>query len=461
MRYPRVILAGTNSGVGKTTLAMGLISALKKRGLKVQSFKAGPDYIDPSYHALISGEACRNLDTWMLPRPAVLELFERKAKDSDISVIEGVMGLYDGLRDTEKGSTAHLAKITRSPIILIVDARSMSRSAGAIVLGYKEFDKELDLRGVILNNIGSPSHYNSAKRSIEKKRVLPVLGFLPRDKNLILEERHLGLIPTGEKTPLDSFTKKLSYLVEENIDVDKIIGISRKARALPQFRKRIFVDKFTRNKVSIAIAKDKAFNFYYQDNLDILEEAGANLIEFSPLRDKILPRGADGLYIGGGFPELFAKKLSENTALKSDIYKKAKSGMPIYAECGGLMYLVKELLDFRNKKFPMVGVFDESVKMSHGLRTFGYVNVRVRKNNILSDRGATCKAHIFHWSHIDDTCKKKTLKAYTLKKYGERSFADGLIKWNVLASYAHLHFGSRPRFAKKFIKSCEIFKKSF
>ncbi len=213
------------------------------------------------------------------------------------------------------------------------------------------------------------------------------------------------------------------------------------------------------NKVTIAIVKDEAFNFYYQDNLDILKHNGANLIEFSALRDKMLPQCADGLYIGGGFPELFALELSKNTSLKKDIYEKAKGGMPIYAECGGLMYLAKELIDFKNKGFPMVGIFDASVKMSDGLRTFGYVDIRVRKNNILSQKGAKTKAHIFHWSYIKDVHKRQNF-AYILNKNGQGPFMDGFIKWNVLASYSHLHFGSDIRLAENFIRSCRAFKKT-
>lgn len=458
MKYPRILLAGTNSGVGKTTLTVGLILALKRRGLKVQPFKAGPDYIDPSYHTFASRRICRNLDTWMLPEKAVLELFERQAKLSDISIVEGVMGLYDGIPYGEEGSSAHLAKILKSPVILVVDARSMSRSAAAVVLGYKGFDRDVDLMGVILNNIGSPSHYNSVKDAVEKKTNVPVLGFLPRDKNLALPQRHLGLIPADEKTPLGSFRRKLSNLVEKNIDIDRIIDISRKAQTFPRAEKRLFKSKPSRDKVTVAIAKDAAFNFYYQDNLDILSHNGADLIEFSPLRDKKLPRGADGLYIGGGFPELFASALSENAGLKNDIYERAKKGMPVYAECGGLMYLAGELVDFKNKRFPMVGIFDASVKMADRLRALGYVNIEVCKDNVLSNKGAKVRAHMFHWSYLDRFSRKGNF-AYRVNKDKGKIFLDGLTRWNVLASYSHLHLGSNGGFAKNFIKNCNEYKR--
>lgn len=457
MNYPRVILSGTNSRVGKTTLTMGIMLVLKKRGFMVQPFKAGPDYIDPTYHTFVCGRPCRNLDTWMLSKDTALELFQRQAKSAGLSIIEGVMGLYDGLKNTEEGSTAHLAKILKSPVILAVDASSMSRSAGAVVLGYRKFDNDVDLSGVILNNIGSPSHYSSVKYSIEKNTGLPVLGFLPKDKSLTLPERYLGLIPVDEKAPLNAFARKLLSLVEKNIDINKIIAISQRAEPLPYFQKKVFNQASSPGKVNIGIAKDSAFNFYYPDNLDILSHHGANIIEFSPLEDKILPEGLDGLYIGGGFPELFAKKLSKNAKLRNNIYKQAESGLPIYAECGGLMYLAKNLVDFKKRKFPMVGIFNAEVKMGDRLKALGYVNIEVLKSNILSTKGAKARAHVFHWSRLNKGFKKEN-SAYKVKKDKNNITLDGFIRWSVLASYSHLHFGSDIRFAKNFIRSCFQYK---
>lgn len=458
MKYPRIIIAGTNSGVGKTTLTLGIISALEKRGLKVQPFKAGPDYIDSSYHTLVSRRNCRNLDTWMLSKDVVLELFERQAKLCDISIIEGVMGLYDGVSDKEEGSSAHLAKILKSPVIIVVDAASLSRSAAAVVLGYKEFDRGVDLKGAILNNIGSPSHYRSVKYAIRNNVGLPVLGFLPKDKRLILPERHLGLIPAQEKKPLDAFLKRATELVENNIDINAVVAISRNSQPLPFFRKRLFAKEPHLLKTNITVAKDTAFNFYYQDNLDILRHYGANIIEFSPIEDKNLPRGCDGLYIGGGFPELFAKQLSKNTGLKNDIIKRARQGMPVYAECGGLMYLMKNIVDFRNRNFPMAGIFNFSAKMAKSLAALGYVNIEAIRNNILTDKGDRIRGHVFHWSYLRGE-PKKTEFAYRVKKKGRDTISDGLLRWNVLASYAHLHFGSNLRFAKNFIDNCSIYAK--
>lgn len=458
MKYPRVIIAGTNSGVGKTTLTAGLILALKKRGLNVQPFKAGPDYIDASYHSFVSGRSCRNLDTWMLSNDTVLELFERQAKASDISIVEGVMGLYDGFQVKEEGSSAYLAKILKCPVILVVDARSLSRSAAAVVLGYREFDRNVDLRGVILNNIGSSSHYRSVKYAIEKTTGLAVLGFLPKDKSLILPERHLGLVPVEEKKPLEDFLKRAQELVEKNVDVNAVISVSRVAPRLPVFKKKLFNQKPVPEQINIAVAKDAAFNFYYQDNLDILAHHGVKIIEFSPLKDKILPENAAGLYIGGGFPEFFARELAKNTGLKKDIFRRAKEGMPIYAECGGLMYLMKDITDFRKKNFPMVGIFEFTARMNGRLAALGYVNIEAIKNNILSSKNAKLKAHVFHWSYASGPAKK-TQFAYRVKKNGRDAVWDGFLKWNVLASYAHFHFGSNPGLARNFIYNCKTYEK--
>lgn len=459
IKYPRLVIAGTNSGVGKTTLALGLILALKKQGLKVQAFKAGPDYIDPSYHTLASARPCRNLDTWMLSQDAVLELFQRSGRDCDISLIEGVMGLYDGLADKDNGSSAHLAKILRSPVILVLDSRSLSRSAAAIVLGYKEFDKTVDLRGVILNNIVSQSHYQSIKSAIQKHTGLPVLGYLPKDKSLVLGQRHLGLIPAQEKKPQGVFLKKVLRLVEATVDLKALLAIARSAADLPDFQPRLFAPKPKQSRINIAIAQDAAFNFYYQDNLDLLNHYGANLIAFSPIKDKQLPKDIHGIYIGGGFPELFAGKLARNMALKNDIFQRAKSGMPIYAECAGLMYLTKELIDFKEKSFPMAGIFNAWVQMGKRLAGLGYVNIEVIRNNILSAKAGKIRAHLFHWSYIKGL-PRKTNFAYKLKKKNRQPIMDGLLKWNVLASYAHLHFAASPRLAKNFIHHCQAYAKN-
>lgn len=454
MKYPRLILAGTSSGVGKTTLTLGIILSLRKRGMDVQSFKTGPDYIDPTYYCQATGRDTFNLDSWLISQNIILELFKRHAKGVDISVIEGVMGLYDGFRDREEGSTAHLAKILRCPVILILDARSMSRSAGAVALGYKQFDRRVEIAGMILNNIGTHTHYTYVKSVIESSKVnIRVLGYLPKRHSLKLPERHLGLVPLPEKRLQNAFYKRLLSVIEENIDIDGIIDISRSARPLPQKKDTIFVTPHTRRKqITIAVARDRAFNFYYQDNLEILIYLGARIVEFSPMDDKRLPGNIDGLYIGGGFPELFAYKLSKNTRLKNEIYRLARCGMPVYAECGGLMYLVETLTNFKRDRFLMVGIFRCSVNMGDRLRALGYVTLETISDNILSKRGDKIRAHVFHWSYLTGI-SADTVFAYRVRER-DNIFYDGLIKENVLASYTHLHFASNIDFARNFVKSC-------
>ncbi|MDP3791981.1 MAG: cobyrinate a,c-diamide synthase [Candidatus Omnitrophota bacterium] len=457
MNLPRIIIAGTHSGVGKTTLTLGIISALKKRGVNVQAFKAGPDYIDPTYHSEASGKMCGNLDSWLLSKNTIIELFKRRAEDADLSVIEGVMGLYDGLKDTELGSTAHLAKILNCPVILVLDARSLSRSAAATALGYKKFDKNVNIAGIILNNIASINHYNYIKAAIEKKAGISVLGYLPRDANLKLSERHLGLVPLEEKKLQHGFCQKLSKLVEANINLTRLLKIGQQAKSISCAKEVIFKKEPLKSRVRIAIAKDAAFNFYYQDNLDILSHLGADIVAFSPLKDRELPKGVDGLYIGGGFPEIFASGLSKNKSLRWSIYHKAESGLPIYAECGGLMYLVESIMDFKKRIFSMVGVFKCSVSMGDRLHRMGYVNVRVIKDNILGKQGDRSRAHMFHWSRLTDVPKDLPF-AYKIIKDKNNVFYDGLIGRNVLASYAHLHFAANREFAKNFIDRCRQFK---
>ncbi len=458
MKLPRLIIAGTHSGVGKTTLTLGIILALRKKGINVRAFKAGPDYIDPTYHAEASGEPCGNLDTRLVSKDSVLELFRRRAEGADISIIEGVMGLYDGLKDGDEGSTAHLAKILDCPVVLIQDARSMSRSAGAVALGYKEFDKKIDIAGIILNNIGSANHYKYVKSAIENKAGIPVLGYLPKNSNLKISERHLGLVSAEEKRLDPVLRKKLSRLIEKNINLSRLLEIGRKVRPLPRFQDRIFQEASSKDRVTIAIAKDAAFNFYYQDNLDILSHLGSDIVTFSPLKDKKLPRGVNGLYIGGGFPELFASKLSKNKALLKSIRKAAADGMPIYAECGGLMYLTEAIIDFEKRRFAMAGVFKCIISMGKKLKQLGYVDLRVVKDNILSARGGKNRAHLFHWSHLTSIPEGASF-AYKIVKDGNIIY-DGLIKRNVLAGYAHLHFASDLKFAENFINSCRKFKVS-
>ena len=358
MNIPRLVIGGTSSGIGKTTITAGLIAALRERGLRVQPFKCGPDYIDPSYHSLAAGQACRNLDSWMLSRESLIELFTHAARDVNIAVVEGVMGLYDGRNGLESaGSTAEIARWLQAPLILVMDVAKMSGSAAAIALGYRQLDPEVNLVGVILNNVGSSSHLRWVTEAVEKKGGLPVLGYLPKKAEMHLPERHLGLVPTAETGELSQYMERLREQVESTVDVATILRLASMTEPLLRVTEgKLFPSKVEPVQTSIAVAQDEAFSFYYQDNLDLLDAWGAELRFVSPLHDSRLPVDAQGVYIGGGFPELYATELEANSGFKRALVEAAEAGMPIYAECGGLMYISQGIIDFEGSKHAMVGL---------------------------------------------------------------------------------------------------------
>lgn len=331
----KIVIAGSRSGVGKTTISLGLMAALKKRGFKVQPFKVGPDYIDPGFHTLICGRDSYNLDSYFLGAAGVNKVFSEKSKQADISMIEGVMGLFDGKGKNSTSSTAEIAKIINAPVILIIDARKVAQSAAAVVYGYKNYDQKLNLKGVIINNISSPHHFELLKKAIKDKMSdLIVLGYLPKNQDLELPERHLGLVPVSESSELKAYSQKLVELMEKYIDIEQVIEISQVESE--NLLKNNLAIKSTIKNIKIGLASDQAFNFYYQINLDLLKAAGAKIVEFSPLTDSRLPE-VDAVYLGGGFPESFLQELAANREFKSDFKEKVKQGLPAYAECGGLM----------------------------------------------------------------------------------------------------------------------------
>ena len=361
---PAIVIAGVRSGVGKTTIAAGIMAALTRRGYDVQPFKAGPDYIDPSYHEIACGRPSRNLDTWLLPHPVVLELFQRAAARSQVSVIEGVMGVFDGHGSlTEEGSTAQLAKLLGAPVVLVADASKVARSVAAEVLGYQQFDPELNIVGVVLNGIGGPRHLEFCQPQIEATTGLPVLGYLPRRDEFIQPERHLGLIPAVEGTVANRWYDSLVDQMEDTFDLDRLVDLAGGCDA-PMVSPQVFPPQAQPKRARIAIARDKAFSFYYQDSLDLLEAWGAELAPFSPLDDRGLPEGTGGIYIGGGFPEMFASQLSANSAMHAAIRKAVERGVPVYGECGGLMYLGQSISDLEGVRHPMVGAIPAVSAMS-------------------------------------------------------------------------------------------------
>jgi cobyrinic acid a,c-diamide synthase len=447
-----IVVAGTASGVGKTTVAVGLIAALARRGLAVQPFKVGPDYIDPTYHGLAAGRPSRNLDSWLVPPDVLRALFARATGGSDVAVIEGVMGLYDGKSGGgEAGSTAEAAKLLGAPVLLVVDAAKTARSAAAVALGFRELDSGVQIAGVILNRIASPTHYAAAAEPIEREAGLPVLGWLPRNADWQLEERYLGLVPTTERAVESRLVDRLADGVEAGVDLEALLDATS---APPQSASNVpglFPPEPLRRKVRIAVARDEAFGFYYQDNLDLLSAWGAELVPFSPRRDERLPDRAAGLYIAGGFPELFAAELSANATLLAAVRQAAAQGMPLYAECGGLMYLCEGLVDAEGRRHPMAGAIPGWTSLRNTRLTVGYRTVRARRDSPLLGQGETVRGHEFHWSVSDP--RGDNAAAYDVVDSNGQT--EGHARGNMLASYVHLHFGADLRLAPRFVEACE------
>jgi cobyrinic acid a,c-diamide synthase len=449
VKIPRLIIAGTNSGVGKTTIATGVMAALTKRGLKVQAYKTGPDYIDPGYHTLVTKRPSRNLDAFMLQPQTLATLFVKAAAEADIVIIEGVMGLFDG-GVGGVGSTANLAKQLKAPVVLIVDVRAMADSAAALVYGFARFDPEVQVAGVILNRVGSERHYRMVKEAIEDKVGVPVLGYLTKNTTLTMPERHLGLLPVEENNDLQWY-EDLAKQIEKSIDLERMLVLAQAACPLAvEIAPALSVEKTVR----IAVARDEAFTFYYQDGLDELESLGVELVPFSPLRDATLPGNVCGLLFGGGFPEMFVKELSGNRSMQESIRAAHRNGMPIYAECGGLMYLCREIADFDGVAHSLVGLVPAVCQMEKKLVTVGYVEVEARQDTVLCSRGEKLRGHEFHFSTmegIDDGFPW----AFTFRKLRDGSeYPGGYCDGNLLASYLHCHFAGNPEAASYFVNKC-------
>lgn len=452
------MIAGTQSGVGKTTLATGLMAAMSRREYIVQPYKVGPDYIDPGFHTVATGKISRNLDSWMVSKKHLLELFQHSSQQAQISIIEGVMGLFDGHRQGGgRGSSAEVAKILSTPVILIIDAQQMAQSGAALTYGFQNYDPDLNLVGVILNRVSSKSHYRMIKEPIEELGVA-VLGHIPQQEELELPERHLGLVPTAESNSLVEYLDELAASIEEHLDLDKIYQLAAQAEELDLVEEELFAVSENEAEISIAVARDKAFNFYYEDNLDLLRARGVKIKYFSPLQDNSLPPGISGIYIGGGFPESFLKELSENKSIQRSLKVAISQGMPTYAECGGLMYLTKKIVNFDQESYPMLGIIPGSIVMQDSLQAMGYVEATVETDNILLPAGAKIRGHEFHYSRLLNLSNKLD-SAYSLKGgKGEDGRWEGFVKDNLLASYLHLHFASNSTVIDNFIEACQKFK---
>ncbi|MFZ5642297.1 MAG: cobyrinate a,c-diamide synthase [Bacillota bacterium] len=456
MNCPRIVIAGVHSGVGKTTVATAIMRALTASGVRVQPYKVGPDYIDPGYHTAATGCISRNLDAWFLGGDGITEMFLRSAAGADIAVIEGVMGLYDGRGSGDEGSTAHVARLLNAPVVLVLDARSMARSAAAMVLGYKSFDSRLNLCGVILNRVGSDRHYTLLKAAIEAGTGVPVLGRIGYSAGMELPERHLGLLPTAEKDNLSGLLDNMAHIIREGLDLEMLVKLAGTGPPLSLPEKRIFPDTPEERLVRIGLVRDSAFNFYYQDGLDLLSFLGAELVECSSLEGG-LPPGLDGLYIGGGFPEMFAGDISRNKEFIQGIRLAHSLGMPIYAECGGMMLLSESVTNFNGQTHAMAGIIPGRTVMLKKRAALGYVVAEVLNKSIIAPAGRRIRGHEFHYSELRNADSSQW--AYLLNKEGEgRPRPDGYVSGNVLASYLHIHFAGCPEEAAGFVNACRDYK---
>jgi len=471
-----VIIAGDRSGAGKTTITLALLAGLSKRGT-VQSFKVGPDFIDPMFHRSMTGQPCRNLDPILTSPSYVQSCFDRHTQGVDFAVIEGVMGLFDGVTmpptmglgdSPDFASTAHIARILDLPVILVVDCRSLSGSIAAIAHGFSSFDPEVKIAGLILNQVGSDRHAELLKTALLPLGI-PLIGILRRDQGLVIPDRHLGLVPTAELNNLSLLLEQLTKLGETCFDWEKLVALSSQSRknfpvSIDTQNQYFSTDKVglthptptpkIKTGIKIGVALDRAFSFYYQDNLDLLEALGAELVFWSPLQDQVLPAGVQGLYFGGGFPEVFAPELAENQGGRSTVQQAILGGMPTYAECGGLMYLSQSIQDFQGETWEMVGVLPTQAVMSSRL-TLGYRHATALVSGLVVEQGQQVWGHEFHRSTLTQFPPQALWHTESL---GHISTPEGWALPNLHASYIHLHWGNTRSIPRQFLQKSAAYK---
>lgn len=472
MSIPRIIVAGTTSGVGKTFITLGILHKFKLLGYKVQSFKIGPDFIDPAYHSFVTKNPCYNLDSWLMGEKGVIQTFENYTEGKDLAIIEGVMGLFDGVEGkSDFASTAQIAKILDSPIILVIDSSKAARSIAAVAYGFMNFDKKLKIKGIILNKIASAKHLYLIKEAFENKIKIPIIGIIYKNQDFALLERHLGLIPTVElnnkgKSNLLKSVKAISNF----LDSDKLISLIVPVKNNPKNNEKYLPNKNLQKKIKIAVALDSSFNFYYQENLDALQHNGAELLFFSPLHDTHIPTDIHGILIGGGFPEIMSKDLNKNQMMMNSMKKIAETEIPIYAECGGLMYLCKSITGniskrhnehtnpkINSKRYKMIGLIDASIVMTNKL-ILNYTQGKIINKSSLFEGVKSIRGHEFHYSEVENI-HPDTKFSYILDTgVGIVKNLDGISIYDTLASYNHLHF-SNSRLPKNFVSRCEKYSK--
>jgi cobyrinic acid a,c-diamide synthase len=467
---PRLVVAGVASGVGKTTTTVALCRALRARGLRVAVFKCGPDYLDPTYHARAAGAPCHTLDGWMMGKDGVLATFARAAEGFDLALIEGVMGLFDGAAPTgEAGSTAEIAKWLEAPVLLVVDASGMARTVAAIAHGFATFDPEIRLAGLVCNRVGSAGHLEILRKAVASARLPPVIGGFTKEAELAFPERHLGLRTASREAIPEARLDAWGARAEACLGIDHLLEIARGATELAGHEPAAAITRPATalappaRSCRIGLAFDEAFHFYYEENLRLLEQLGASLVRFSPLADARLP-DVDGLYLGGGYPEVHAEALAGNASMRAAVAAFARASGPIYAECGGLMYLTESIRTKDQTRHPMVGLIPGEAVMCERLQALGYVEIETQADSILGPMGLRFRGHQFRYSELrlpEGNEERAVDRVYAVRRRrGDEVFAEGYRAGSVLASYVHAHWASNPNAARGLVAACAAHKQA-
>jgi len=453
---PRLVIGAPHGRSGKTTFTLGLLRAFARQGMAVQPFKKGPDYIDASWHTAAAGCTCRNLDSFFMRKQEICSSVANQSLGKDITIIEGAMGLYDGLDLQGSSSTAEIAKVTRSPVLLVVDATRMTRSVAAMVMGYQHFDPDVQIVGVVLNKVARARHEKLAREAIEEFCKIPVVGAIPKDANLCIPDRHLGLVTNGEIAETEKLLDYLADVISKHVDLPKVLTLAQSAPELPQFADTLipnlakYAQKSRGLTPKIGIIQDAAFSFYYPENLEALKGMGADVVSISALLDSQLPEDLDALYIGGGFPEVFAAELEENKVLRGEIKRAGEKGLPIYAECGGLMYLGRSIRT-SSQSFEMVGLLPFDTQMENKPQGHGYTIMEANPGQPWFDEKTEIKGHEFHNSRVINLALDIKFGLTVKRGHGIDGQHDGISYKNVFAVYNHIHALGCPEWAERMV----------
>lgn len=452
----RLVISAPHGRSGKSTITLGIIGLLISKGFTVQPFKKGPDFIDPSWLTWMAGRSCRNLDLYFSAPDQVRELFHRACVDADAAIVEGAMGLYDGVDVKGSDSTAAIARTIDAPVVLVVDCTRMTRSAAALVKGFQNFEEGVQIAAVILNQVARPRHENILRQSIEEYTGIPVIGAVPKHQDIFIADRHLALVTAHEGQGLFQLKKCLTKTAAEHIDLEALLRIARSAAVLP--RPVITGEPAINPRVRVGIIKDIVFNFYYPENLQALKSSGAELVVIDSLLDRELP-DIDALYIGGGFPEVYAEKLQDNSGLRSDIRRLAGAGLPIYAEGGGLMYLARRLIA-GGRSYEMAGALPCDTQISSRPKGHGYSQIKIIRSNYLFSENTIIRGHEFHYSQILNADMNQLQNIMEIKRgYGADGKNDGVILHNVIAAYQHIYAPACPEWAENFTAQAAVFRR--